>query len=281
MDNASVHKALSQLEEAAEDFELIQSGKGSEKLNGLYKPQEKAIILHNRNDAMQDSAVFLRCAIHQYAHHLCIYGSAAAPVSCPEPQEGIAKRHGSRFNACYHRLLARAREQELLKEQSPWQRDPGMEQLSGELKGDLLPRYGRIVLELGDLYLRVWRRCEEKGFPFGLWLEEESGMDAPEARRMMKLKEEGIRPEPGYEAMKRLVKLPQEERRVAEEAVVSGEKSAKAVEAVYQAPAPLKRNSEDEAQRLLHEKELLEKRMMKIQNRIERLHQRLAEMGEE
>ena len=59
---------LLQLEPQAPAFELIFSGKSSKKVNGLYKPETREILLHNKNFASDEELIYT--AIHEFAHHL-------------------------------------------------------------------------------------------------------------------------------------------------------------------------------------------------------------------
>ncbi|MBP5449726.1 MAG: hypothetical protein J6Y01_06370, partial [Spirochaetales bacterium] len=56
------------------DFTLVLSGKASKKVNGLYYPEKKEIVLHNRNfdraDGTVDDNLMMYTAIHEFAHHI-------------------------------------------------------------------------------------------------------------------------------------------------------------------------------------------------------------------
>jgi hypothetical protein len=278
MENSKIKKFLLSLETPALDLELVQSGKESSKVNALYKPRERTIILHNRNEAMQDEVRLLREAIHQYAHHLMVYGSHASPVPLPDPKEEISRHHGSRFNACYYRLLAVAGEKDSRLTSPPWRKDPEAVRLTDKVKGTLLPRYGALVLELGRSYSEVQELCTRKGYSFEQWLEEEAGTDPAEARRMMRLDKENISPGSGYDAMKVLLKIPKEHRQEAEKKVESGGAAPRSVEALFTTPV---RNTEGEVERLQKEKKQLEQRIEKMRLRLEGLQRRLTQIGVE
>ncbi len=51
MNQDQVKRALLSVRNAPEDFSVILSGKESRKVNGLYKPETREIILHNKNFA--------------------------------------------------------------------------------------------------------------------------------------------------------------------------------------------------------------------------------------
>ena len=79
------------------DFTVVFSGKKSRKVNGLYKPDEREIILHNRN--FDDDNLLMYTAIHEYAHHFhaCARGGNLSP-----------RAHTAEFWAILHGLLEKA-----------------------------------------------------------------------------------------------------------------------------------------------------------------------------
>jgi hypothetical protein len=65
MNQDQVKAKLLAIEDAPLEFSLIYSGKKSNKVNGLYKPESREIIIHNRN--FSDDNLLLYTAIHEYA----------------------------------------------------------------------------------------------------------------------------------------------------------------------------------------------------------------------
>ena len=49
-------------------FTLVFSGKKSKKVDGLYKPAEREILIHNKN--MSGDSDLIYTAIHEFAHHI-------------------------------------------------------------------------------------------------------------------------------------------------------------------------------------------------------------------
>lgn len=68
MNQDFIKEKLLQLKKTDMDFTLILTGKASKKVNGLYKPATKEILLHNRNFTNDNQVMYT--AIHEYAHHL-------------------------------------------------------------------------------------------------------------------------------------------------------------------------------------------------------------------
>jgi len=48
MDNAKIKELLLDIQDTKLDFTVIQSGKESRRVNGLYKPDTHEIIFHNK-----------------------------------------------------------------------------------------------------------------------------------------------------------------------------------------------------------------------------------------
>ncbi|GAB6276277.1 MAG: hypothetical protein SAMD01599839_08170 [Rectinema sp.] len=68
MNQDAVKAKLLSLEIPCEDFMVIFSGKNSKKVNGIYKPGTKTIVIHNKN--FQNSNALMYTALHEFAHHI-------------------------------------------------------------------------------------------------------------------------------------------------------------------------------------------------------------------
>ena len=68
MNQDQVKEILLRLNEDVEEFFVIFSGKQSNKVNGLYHPDTREIILHNRN--FENDQLLMYTAIHEFAHHV-------------------------------------------------------------------------------------------------------------------------------------------------------------------------------------------------------------------
>ena len=68
MNQQQVVERLLELDNDVEDFIVTFTGKKSKKVDGLYKPGNKEIILHNKNFSDDNSLIYT--AIHEFAHHI-------------------------------------------------------------------------------------------------------------------------------------------------------------------------------------------------------------------
>ena len=72
-------------------------GKKSRKVHGLYKPESREIIIHNRNFTNDNELLYT--AIHEYAHHIQ-FTTSATPMS--------VRTHTTAFWNLFHTLLFEA-----------------------------------------------------------------------------------------------------------------------------------------------------------------------------
>jgi len=93
MNQDQVKERLESLGVSETDFTLIFSGKASNKVNGLYKPGSKEIILHNKNFKNDNMLMFT--AIHEFVHH----------IACTRKLVKGPKAHPTLFWALFHSLL--------------------------------------------------------------------------------------------------------------------------------------------------------------------------------
>lgn len=68
MTNEQIKEKLELLRQTDDEFTVVQTGKKNAKVNGLYKVEEKTIVLHNKNFSNDNALMFT--AIHEYTHHL-------------------------------------------------------------------------------------------------------------------------------------------------------------------------------------------------------------------
>ena len=68
MDNEQIKQMLLQIEDSKLDFTVTMTGKESTRVNGLYKPETREILLHNKN--FKSDMQLIYTAIHEYTHHL-------------------------------------------------------------------------------------------------------------------------------------------------------------------------------------------------------------------
>ena len=96
MSNDQIKKVLLTLRKSAHDFTVILSGKKSRKVHGLYKPDTREIIIHNKNFTNDNELMYT--AIHEYAHHL--HCERKGGLSSGKGETTTPTPAASRFNGC-------------------------------------------------------------------------------------------------------------------------------------------------------------------------------------
>jgi hypothetical protein len=101
MTNEEIKTALIKLYECKTDFTVIQTGKQSSKVNGLYKTNTHEILLHNKNFTTNNAVMYT--AIHELTHHILTTEKGVRTV----------KSHSGIFWATFYDLIDKAIELKL------------------------------------------------------------------------------------------------------------------------------------------------------------------------
>jgi len=237
-----------------EEFAVIFSGKASRKVDGLYKPASREIILHTGNFKGEDELVYT--AIHEYAHHLQ-FTESAVPVS--------AKAHTTAFWSLFHELLFEAERTGCYR--SPFEGIPAFVELTREIREKFLATSGSLMKELGRLLVRAHELCEEHGTSFGDYVDRVLGLPRTSAQVIMKAHRQDLDPRVGFENMRQLTAIRDDgDRAKAQAALLSGRTPDMVKTAYGSRPKPKDPRAE------------LEEERARIRRTIERLRERLKEI---
>lgn len=256
MNQDQLKTLLLRLQPAAEDFAVIFSGKKSRKVDGLYRPDTREIIIHNRN--LEHPRELVYTGIHELAHHIQ-FTTAALPVS--------GRAHTAAFWNIFHTLLRRAEEQGSYE--SVFTSNPDFIALTATIKNEILAAGGGLVRKLGRCLLQAQELCRRHHVSFEDYLERVLNLHRSEAALSLKASALDLDPALGAENMKLLTRInkPEERERAGTE-LLSGRLSPAQVRSRFlQEP-------NDESEPL----ELLEKERSRLEAQISRLKQRLAEV---
>ncbi|MFP4112820.1 MAG: hypothetical protein ACOC2Y_01210 [Spirochaetota bacterium] len=258
MNQDQVKERLLELQDDVEEFFVIFSGKSSKKVNGLYHPDTREIIVHNRN--FSDDNALMYTAVHEFAHHVH-FTTSAVPVG--------PRAHTREFRSILHRLLLRAEQAGVYL--NPFESDPEFQALTRRLKTEFLTQNGRLMKDFGRALIEAEQLCRERGARFEDYVERVLSMDRTTATTLMKMHSYDIDPSLGYHNMATVAGLPSDERRAkALQAFQGGESPDMVKIAARVGPeAP----SEDPVARL-------EKERRRIQRTIKSLEDRLAEIDD-
>lgn len=200
MNEDHVKTKLIEIEEPAEDFTVTFSGRMSKKVDGLYYPDKKEILIHDRNFTENNQLIYT--AIHEYAHHIQ-FCKTTAPVS--------SRAHTVDFWSIFHRLLFAAEEKGVYN--NVFDTIPEFQELTERLRRDYLTRNGELMKEFGRLLLEAQELCRMHHASFEDYVDRVLRLHRSEAKTIMKTFTLDIKPEIGYENMKTVAKVRDEDAR--------------------------------------------------------------------
>jgi hypothetical protein len=261
MNQDQVKEKLLSIEEAPMEFTLVFSGKKSKKVNGLYKPDTREIIIHNRNfvrqDGKADDNLLLYTAIHEYAHHL---------HACTRGGRLSARAHTAEFWAILHGLLEKAEAQKLYKNVFSASRE--LMELTELIRRRYLKENGSLVKDLGKLLLRAHDLCTEAGGRWEDYIDRVLRIPRTAANLAVRMHRYNLNPETGADNMRFLAGIANEEKRETAEAALLNGKSPDTVKI-----AARQKNEEPRVS--------LEKEKLRLERTIASLTKRLEEVEKE
>jgi hypothetical protein len=261
MNQEQVKEKLLQLDRNAGDFAVIFSGKTSKKVDGLYYPDRKEIIIHNKN--FTDDSQLLYTAIHEFAHHLH-HTRSAIPVS--------ARAHTNRFWDIFHKLLFLAEEKIIYV--NIFKNDKRFVELTKKIRSNYLVQNGALMKELGGLLEQAEALCREHNACFDDYVDRELLLHRTAARMLMKIHSMGISPKIGYENMKTVAGIRDDSARAGAEEAFAGGMTPDMVKAEYAS-----RNKSDETLAvLLEERDRVERSIDSLTKKLAKLERRIGEL---
>jgi hypothetical protein len=261
MNQDRVKEILLELEEPKTEFSLIFSGKESDLVNGLYKPQSREIIIHNRNFASEGQLLYT--AIHEYAHH----------IHC-ERKGGVSsgRAHTNEFWLIFHELLVKAESKGYYR--NLFDEEPEFVELTAKIRGSCVAENGKLMLEFGGLMIQAQALCKKHKARFEDYVDRALGLPRATANSAMRAAVYQVDPEVGWDGMKMAAGIRDPQVRVeALDALRSGSSPA-AVKARFAANRP----PEETAERLVKEKERLERTIQNLRARLGEVEKALSEI---
>ncbi len=262
MNQEQVKEILLQLRDDIEEFSLIFSGKSSKKVNGLYYPDTREIIIHNKN--LESDVLLLYTAIHEFAHHVHITESPV-PVG--------PRAHTVEFRRIFHELLNKAEEMSLIG--NVFEADHELALLTETIKKKMIGPQGDIAKQLGSAFVRAQEICSTKGYRFEDYVERVLQLDTTTARTLIKANNFELPSELGYENMMLVASVADAETREKVQTSLIGGSSRDLARA-----AKMKSSADDPVVRLQKEKKRIEKTIDSLTKKLEQVNMNLSRYEE-
>jgi hypothetical protein len=263
MNQDQVKKGLLKLEPDTEEFSVIFSGKESRKVNGLYHPDKREIIIHNKN--FTDDNDLMYTAIHEFAHHLH-FTRSPVPIS--------AKAHTMAFWSIFHGLLEKAESAEVYR--NVFDSNKEFRALTRTIKEDFLAKNGALMKEFAELLIKADELCKKTNMRFDDYVDRTLGVPRLSARALIRMRAFNVNPAIGFDNMKVVASLPDEESRRGAQAAFLAGKSPDSVKAEFGRRREPKEPSvilEEEKRRIERTISSLTQRLGEINARLERLQE--------
>ncbi len=258
MNQDQVKEILLKLDNSVGDFSVVFSGKKSNKVDGLYKPESREILIHNKN--FPDDNPLIYTAIHEFAHHIHLSGSHGV-VS--------ARAHTGKFWEIFHRLLYLAEEKGIYS--NIFRKDDRFVRLTEKIKEKYLNVDARLMKELGALLLEALNLCLEHHASFDDYVDRELKLHRRAAKSIINIHSRDINPDIGYENMKIVARVSDsDEMRRAEEAFLKGDSPDMVVQEYISKKVP-----EDMLDRLLYEKTRTEESIERLKKKLSGIEEKI------
>ncbi len=261
VNNDQIRTTLLSLRKTDHDFTVILSGKKSRRVHGLYKPETREIIIHNKNFKNDNELMYT--AIHEYAHHIQ-FTTSARPIS--------ARTHTTAFWNLLHTLLFEAEAKGIYK--NPFEAIDEFRALTRQIKDKFLTESGTAMKELGRLLIQAHGLCEKHGTSFSDYLDRVLALPRTSANVIMKAHTLDLDPAVGFENMRTLATIRDDRSRQAAEKELRAGHSPDMVKTAHGPAAP----SKDAREALQAERERLEKNIERMKKQLKEIEKRLQEL---
>jgi len=269
MDNEQIKQMLLDIQESNLEFTVTMTGKESKRVNGLYKPDTREILLHNKNFNTESELIYT--AIHEYTHHLCNEEDIIANGGREPPCQ--SKSHTNYFWAKFHQLLDLAEQKGYYKIDIT--ASPELEQLTAEIREKYIKTNGKIMQEMGKCLIKAHQLCEAANIRYEDYLDRVLQMPrntAKYASTVSTLPEEDA--EMGFDNMKILASTKKADDRAKVQDALKQGKSPDSVIAMMKKKAA----NQDPKSKLEKERDRLTKTINELTTRLEYVEESLANM---
>lgn len=266
MDNETIKQKLLQIAPTDLDFTVIMTGKESVRVNGLYNPETREILLHNKNFKTDMQLIYT--AIHEYTHHLINEEKLAESGG---KLLATGKAHNAAFWSKFHQLLQKAEELGIYK--IDIEESPELKEITDKIRHDYIEANGKMMQEFGKLLSRAHALCDQANIRYEDYIDRVLCLPRTTAKEITKVGHVDVNPAIGFDNMKKVASLKKEEdRQAAEEQILSGRPADTVAQLMKQ------HKNDDPRQKLEKEKNRLEKTISALQQRLEYIEESLENL---
>ena len=162
MNQEQVKQKLLKLDPTVEDFTVTFTGKKSRKVDGLYKPDTREILIHNDN--FEGDSPLMYTAIHEFSHHIQ-FTRTTLPVS--------SKAHTANFWNIFHNLLLDAEKRGIYA--NVFHEDERFIALTKKIREDYIAPNGELIRDFGALLMEAHGLCVKAQASFEDYVDRELG----------------------------------------------------------------------------------------------------------
>ena len=260
MNQDQVKDLLLQIDDDVEEFTLIFSGKTSRRVNGLYVPDSREIIIHNRN--FENDNLLLYTAIHEFAHHVHITRSPV-PIG--------SRSHTIEFRRIFHELLTIAEQKGLIR--NLFETDQELAVLTEAIKKNMIGPQGELARKLGEAFVQAQEICTRKGYRFEDYIERVLQFDTSTARNLIRANSYNLPPALGYENMKLVASVGDADNRETLQASLMNGDSRDRAKSIIR-----KTEEQDPMEKLLKEKKRVERTIDSLSKKLEQINMNLSRL---
>jgi hypothetical protein len=264
MNQEQVKEKLLELESDLEEFSVIFSGKTSKKVHGLYQPDTREIIIHNRNFESDNELMYT--AIHEFAHHIH-FTKSERPVS--------NRAHTTEFRSIFHNLLVKAEQLGIYQNQIDSVDE--LKTIAAEIRQKYIHVNGELMKDFGQALMEAEKLCRKHKARFEDFIERVLQMPKQSAGTLMKIKALDLPSSVGFDNMKTLANIRNSQlRKEALDSLHDGQSPDMVKQALKERP-----NSRevDPVKKLEQEKKRIEKTLTSLQDRLEQINHELDKVA--
>jgi hypothetical protein len=267
VNQGEVQSKLLRLRECKEAFSVVFSGEKSRRVNGLYSPLRREIIIHNLNfiddgNACNENSL-MYTAIHELAHH----------IQSTEFGESGSRCHTQLFWSCLHDLLEKAESEGI------YRLDLEPETLALTEKAlEASRRIAALQRELGAILERTQELCEKQGVRAEDVFQRKMQLTASTCRKAIAAHNLGVSDDDRIGADQQAAILGARNPET-QAAIIRGSREGKTVEQLKRPAIPPSSGPGDKLDKLILEQKRLEKTIMTLEHRLALVKNQLKDLA--